>query len=108
MRSLWWHSWTLSALAVAPVIDVIRRDPAFLLANDFGPSQLILLLAALLLAAPLPLALVAWRLRNTASRWSALVLAPPALTIGLYLGGHLGLEWGHLLPATGEKAHSQM
>lgn len=99
MRSLWWHSWTLSALAAAPVIDIIRRDPAFMLANEFGPLQLLLLLVVLTVAAPLPLMSVAWMLRSSSSGWPTLVLAPPAFAIGLYFGDRLGLELGGLLPA---------
>lgn len=99
MRSLWWHCWTLCALAVAPVIDVVRRDPAFLLANDFGPARLLALLAALLLVAPLPLVVIAYRLRDSTHPWAPAVLAPPTLALGLYLGGRAGLELARLLPA---------
>jgi len=41
----------------------------------------------------------AWWLRSATGRWPAILLAPPVLAIGLYLGGVLGLELGRIVPA---------
>jgi hypothetical protein len=88
---LWLHVWVLWALAVAPLIDLVRRHPEFLIANELDRGRLVALLGVVLVLAPLPLVVAAWRSRASAGRLPTVLLAVPSLLVGLTLGQRLAM-----------------
>ena len=99
-RFLWWHVWVLSALAAAPVLDVLRGHPEFLIANDFDRWRLAAAIALLLIVLPAPLLIAAWTQRRTGSSWPAVLLLPGSAVICLLLWQRLSSVSGAAAAAT--------
>ncbi len=93
-RFLWLHVWGAWALAIAPVLDVLRQHPEFLIANDFDSWRIAGLLCALLVILPAPWVAWAWFRRHSGGRLPVLLLAPPLLLIGLIVAGRFSAGWG--------------
>lgn len=99
------HVSGLWALAVAhPLLDVLGRSPAFFVAHGFHRAETLLFLAALMLAAPLALALAVWAagLAGRRGRAAALTIVVAALcgTLAVQALKHAGLQtWWIVFPA---------
>ena len=99
------HVSGLWAIAVAhPLLDVLGRSPAFFVAHGFHLTETVLFLAALVLAAPLLLALAVWTAGLAGKRAGTAALA---LVVALMCGvlanlalKHAGVQtWILMVPA---------
>lgn len=89
-RGLGLHVWALWVLAAAPLLDLLRRYPEFLIAHDIGTMRLGLLLAIACVALPAPWVVLAVAKRRRVG-WPPLLLGPPLVLLGLTLAVPGGL-----------------